>query len=140
MPQLPNNVIFVDPKFDPNKCPLIFKILENAMKVAKEAGSNGCVSGTYAMKNNGENKSLYYFELEYDPTSGGRFWIGFSKLLTNLNCSNGLKGIFINCSSGKLYNKGNLKNYLSKITTKTKMGFLLDMYKGSLKLYVNDQD
>ena len=38
------------------------------------------------------------------------------------------------------YAGGKTKNYISKVSRGTKIGILVDMYKGDLKFFINDVD
>ena len=58
---LPNGTIKFTQTFD--RCGNLFKAIENAMAGLKEESGNGSIQGSYALKNNGKDKSWYYFEL-----------------------------------------------------------------------------
>ena len=48
---------------------------------------------------------------------------------------------FLFCSSGELlYEKGSWKKYITKVVKGTKVGVLVDMFRGDLKFFINGED
>ena len=64
MPTLPKGTIFIDPTFDVNKSGGALEVSENGLATLKEKEGLGTIQGTYAMTNNGQDKSFYYWEFE----------------------------------------------------------------------------
>ena len=56
-----------------------------------------------------------------------------------MNFKNG-KAFLLYCGDGEIYINGNYKKYASNISSGSKIGILVDMYKRSLKFYLDGKD
>ena len=102
------------------------------------------IQGSEAMTNKGKGNSFYFFELEYHPDdpNADRMYIGVAPKFDDPNdgFSNSYKGCFVNASSGNRFCFGTGTAITPGLKKGDKVGVLVDMFEGSVKLFVNNQD
>ena len=141
---LPNNTIPLRFTFDPSKTGNKFQAIESAMAaIKKEYGWKGAsIQGTEAMTNKGKGNSFYFFELEYHPDHADYMYIGVAPKFDDPNDGdfNRDKGCFVNAQNGYKKCFGSYSAFTSELKKGDKMGVLVDMFEGSVKQFINNQD
>ena len=98
------------------------------------------------MVNKGKDKSWYFFEFEYmpdhpdsDTANDKGCFLGIAPELTDLNAYNRDSGFSLRCDSGYFLSNG-WNKVMDQVKKGTKVAFLVDMYEGSVKVFINGED